>query len=56
MDPAEVVVGEPEHYCRPTALMKASDTWDQFKRMLDKALLKHKRLPLFDGIEPEVGR
>lgn len=48
-------VGHPklqQHLSAVTALMKASDAWGQFKPMLDRALPKHKHLPLFDGIEP----
>jgi hypothetical protein len=48
-------VGHPklqQHLSAVTALMKASDTWDQFKPMVDRALPKYKRLPLFDGLEP----
>jgi hypothetical protein len=47
-------VGHPklqQHLSAVTALMKASDTWDQFKPMVERALPKYKRLPLFDGLE-----
>jgi P63C domain len=47
-------VGHPklqQHLSAVTALMKASDTWKQFKPMVDRALPKYKRLPLFDGLE-----
>ncbi|HVB98515.1 MAG TPA: P63C domain-containing protein [Candidatus Dormibacteraeota bacterium] len=40
-----------QHLSAVTALMKASDTWDQFKPMVDRALPKYKHLPLFDGLE-----
>lgn len=48
-------VGHPklqQHLSAVAALMKASDTWGQFKPMIDRALPKYKRLPLFDGLEP----
>lgn len=48
-------VGHPkllQHLSAVTALMKASETWRQFKPLVDKALPKYKRLPLFDGLEP----
>lgn len=38
-----------QHLSAVTALMKASDTWDQFKPMVDRALPKYKPLPLFDA-------
>ena len=47
-------VGHPklqQHLSAVTALMKASDTWDQFKPMVERALPKYKRLPLFDGLD-----
>jgi hypothetical protein len=50
-----VDVGHPklqQHLAAVTVLMKASDTWDHFRPMLDRALPKYKRLPLFDGLEP----
>jgi hypothetical protein len=49
-------IGNPkllQHLSAVTALMKASDTWDGFKPMVDRALPKYKRyksLPLFDGL------
>jgi hypothetical protein len=49
-------VGHPklqQHVSAVTALMKASDLWDQFKVMLDRALPVYKPLPLFDGLESE---
>ncbi|MBZ5501775.1 MAG: P63C domain-containing protein, partial [Acidobacteriia bacterium] len=42
-----------QHLSAVTALMKVSDTWRQFKSMVDRALPRYKRLPLFDGLEPE---
>lgn len=51
-------VGHPkllQHLSAVTALMKASNTWEQFKPMADKALPHQKRMPLFDGLEPEEG-
>jgi hypothetical protein len=49
-------VGHPklrQHLASVTTLMKASENWDQFKKMVNRALPKYKRLPLFDGLEPE---
>ena len=40
-----------QHLSAVTALMRASETWRQFKSMVDKALPRYKRLPLFDGFE-----
>jgi hypothetical protein len=48
-------VGHPklqQHLSAVTALMKASDNWKQLKLMVDRALPKYKRLPLFDGLAP----
>jgi hypothetical protein len=53
-------IGHPklqQHLSAVTALMKASDSWEQFKPMADRALPKYKnlpRLPLFDGVEDEA--
>ena len=50
-------IGNPkllQHLSAVTALMKVSDSWGHFKGMLDKALPKYRRLPLFDGLEPEL--
>lgn len=50
-------IGHPkllQHLSALTALMKACDRWDQFKTMVDRALPKYRRLPLFDGLEPEA--
>jgi len=47
-------VGHPrlrEHLAALTALMKASREWDQFQAMVDAALPRQIRLPLFDGPE-----
>ncbi|MGH9867346.1 MAG: P63C domain-containing protein [Candidatus Polarisedimenticolia bacterium] len=44
-------IGHPklrEHLAAVTALMRASQSWDSFKGMLDRALPKYKVLPLFD--------
>lgn len=44
-------VGHPklrEHLASVTALMKASDKWQQFTSMVDRALPRYKILPLFD--------
>jgi len=52
-------VGHPklqQHLSAVTALMKASDTWKQFKPMVERALPKYKRLPLFDGLEPKESK
>jgi hypothetical protein len=49
-------IGHPkllQHLSAVTALMRASDKWGQFKPLVDKALPKYKRLPLFDGLEPK---
>jgi len=49
-------VGDPklkEHLGAVVALMKAADTWPQFITMIDRALPKHKPLPLFDLPEPK---
>jgi P63C domain len=49
-------IGHPkllQHLSSVTALMRASDTWTQFKALVDRALPKYKALPLFDGIDAE---
>lgn len=49
-------VGHPkllEHLASVTALMRACDTWDQFKKMIDRSLPPYKALPLFDGLEAQ---
>jgi len=49
-------VGHPkllQHLSAVTAIMRLCDKWEQFKPMLDRALPKYRRLPLFDGLEPE---
>jgi hypothetical protein len=40
-----------QHLAAVTALMKASDSWHQFKPLVDRALPKYKALPLFDEAE-----
>ena len=50
-------IGHPkleQHLASVTALMKASDTWVQFKKMLDRALPVYLSLPLFEGTEDEA--
>ena len=50
-------VGHPklqQHLASVTALMRASDNWDQFKKMLDRALPVYLMLPLFKGTEDEA--
>jgi hypothetical protein len=50
-------VGHPklrEHLASVTALMKASDDWDKFVSMLDRALPRYVPLPLFDAIEGKL--
>ena len=47
-------VGHPklqEHLASVIALMKASDDWDQFKKLLDRALPIYKEMPLLEGID-----
>jgi hypothetical protein len=47
-------VGHPklrEHLASSVALMRASDDWDGFARMLDRALPKHPDMPLFDSLD-----
>jgi hypothetical protein len=39
-----------EHLASLVALMRASDDWDQFMRGLNRALPKHRDLPLFDEL------
>ena len=49
-------IGHPkllQHLSSVTALMRASDTWNQFKILADRALPKYKSLPLFDALESE---
>lgn len=51
-------VGHPkllQHLASVTTLMRASDKWDQFKRLLDRALPVHVPAPLFDGMEDNYG-
>jgi hypothetical protein len=42
-----------EHLASVVVLMRASDTWEQFMRSLDRALPKYKDLPLLDLLERE---
>lgn len=47
-------IGHPklrEHLASLGALMRASDDWDGFMRILDRALPKYAEMPLFDGVE-----
>jgi hypothetical protein len=49
-------IGHPkllQHLASVTALMRASETWEQFKKMVNRALPKYKSLPLLEGIEAE---
>jgi hypothetical protein len=49
-------VGDPklrEHLASVVALMKAADTWHQFKEMINRALPRYAPLPLFDQAEEE---
>lgn len=52
-------VGHPklqEHIASVIVLMKSSDDWEDFEKRLNKALPKHKKLPLFDaqdGLAPQ---
>ena len=40
-----------QHLSALVALMRASQTWEQFKEMVNRALPKYVKLPLFDGID-----
>lgn len=40
-----------EHLASVTSLMKASENWEQFKKLVDRALPKYKNLPLLEGVE-----
>jgi hypothetical protein len=47
-------VGHPklrEHLASVVALMRASDDWEGFERILDRALPKYADMPLFDSLE-----
>jgi hypothetical protein len=51
-------VGHPrlrEHLASVTALMRASDNWEGFKGILDRALPVHIPMPLFDGLKDDYG-
>jgi P63C domain len=44
-------IGEPkllQHLSSVVTLMRASDDWKQFMKMLDRSLPRHKAMPLFD--------
>jgi hypothetical protein len=46
-------VGHPkllQHLSAVVALLRAAETWEQFKKMINIALPKQIRLPLFDGL------
>jgi P63C domain len=45
-----------QHLSALVALMRASQTWDQFKTMVNMALPKHVKLPLFDARKPLSSR
>jgi hypothetical protein len=53
-------IGHPkllQHLAAVTAVMRGCDTWDQFKKLVEKALPKQVSLPLFDlpnGTEAEA--
>ncbi len=50
-------IGHPklkEHLSAIIALMRSSDTWDDFKRRLDRALPKYRPMPLFESCEAEA--
>lgn len=47
-------VGHPkllEHLAAVTALMRGCDTWDEFKKLIDRSLRPYTPLPLFDAAE-----
>ena len=49
-------VGHPklrEHLASLVALMRASDDWDGFERLLNRALPKYANMPLFDSVGSE---
>lgn len=51
-------IGHPklqEHLAAVTALMKSSDTWDDFEKRLNRALPKFQKMPLFDAVADENG-
>lgn len=50
-------IGHPkllQHLASVTALMRASETWTQFKSMVDRALPKYTHLPLFEDADTGV--
>ncbi len=42
-----------QHLEAVKVLMKASDSWDQFKKMIDRAMPRYTPMPLFKGVEQE---
>ena len=51
-------IGHPklqEHLSAVIALMKSSDDWADFERRLNKALPKHKPMPLFEKLVDKDG-
>ena len=47
-------IGHPkllQHLSAVTALMRACDSWEQFKKMIDRSLPKYRAMPLLEGIE-----
>ena len=49
-------VGHPklqEHLIRVTTLMEVSDSWDEFKGMLERRFRKYSELPLFRDIQDD---
>jgi hypothetical protein len=51
-------IGHPkllQHLSAVTALMRASDTWDGFKALIDRALPVYGEAPLFDGLADNYG-
>ena len=51
-------IGHPkllQHLASLTALMRACDTWEQFKKLVNRSLPKQKLLPLLDAAEAKGG-
>jgi hypothetical protein len=51
-------VGHPklkEHLASVTTLMRASENWNGFKNLIDRALPVHIPMPLFDGLKDDYG-
>ncbi len=42
-----------EHLASIVALMKAADTWKQFKGMINRALPRYAPMPLFDQVDEQ---